>query len=520
MEDHPMKRAYFICLILCLTTLAARSAQAQTGPYGVVSPTTLNFQVVLGQTSPPQLVSLKNTGDSQLTISNISTSENFAIATNHCANGVKPGTHCNVDVTFTPQALGAKTGTLTFTDNASNNPQTVSLTGNGINSSPTETVLYNFTGSPDGANPTSLTADGKGNFYGTTNSGGLGYGTVFELSPNGVGSWNETVLYSFTGGADGREPISYVILDSVGNIYGTAYEGGANGYGVVFELSPVGASWMETVLYSFAGGAGGAYPGTGLVMDPVGNLYGTTVNGSPGGTAIVFELSPSGGYWTEQVIYTIAPPLLVSLSNGLTMDPAGNIFGTTNSTVFELSPDGLGAWNPTVIHTFCGPKDGCYPAGTLVFDQAGNLYGTTEVGGRGKGEKVGHGGKLPGYGTVYELSPGESGWTEEILYLFKGGEDGGYPSSGVVLDAAGNIYGTTELGGYYYYDGAVFELVAPSGKAKYKETILWSFDGGADGLAPCCNLILDSAGNLYGTDGNYNVFKGTYGYGIVFEVTP
>ena len=260
----------------------------------------------------------------------------------------------------------------------------------------TETVLYTFTGGSDGGGPLpGLTSDGAGNFYATTKFGGdWGYGTVYELSPNRSGGWNQTVLYSFTGGADGGTPyFSNVIFDRVGNLYGTTFAGGAYGYGVVFELSPAGTSWTETVLYTFTGGADGANPENGLIMDAAGKLYGKTLNlGENDG--VVFELSPSGGDWTERAIYTVPGASYA----GLAMDAAGNIYGTTASTVFELSPNGTGGWNPAVIHTFAGaPTDGYIPEGTPVLDQDGNLYGTTYEGG------------ATNYGTVYMLSPGGNG---------------------------------------------------------------------------------------------------------------
>ena len=172
------------------------------------------------------------------------------------------------------------------------------------------------------------------------------------------------------------EPLqSGVIFDNAGNLYGTA-GGGANGDGAVFKLSRIGTLWKETTLYSFTGGADGSAPLNGLIMDPAGNLYGTTSNGG-GGNGVVFELSPSGGGWTYQVIYSGADGYA-----SLAMDAAGNIYGATFSTVFELSPNGNGGWNPTILHTFTGPPgDGSTADGTPVLDQAGNLYGTTRTGG-------------------------------------------------------------------------------------------------------------------------------------------
>jgi uncharacterized repeat protein (TIGR03803 family) len=393
----------------------------------------------------------------------------------------------------------------------------------------TETVLYNFyagTNIDDGAYPyASLTSDGAGNFYGTNWSGGSctaplcmppgPAGTVFELSPNGYGGFNETVLYSFCSApncADGAAPESNLVFDSVGNLYGTTLYGGSggpggdngcaafgDGCGVVFELSPVGTGWKETVLYSFclqSGCPDGANPSSGLIFDRAGNLYGTA------GT--VFELSPSSGGWTEKVIYTTGGP------GGLTMDAAGNIFGVTPSTAFELSPNRNGGWTPTVIYTFTSPTDGGVVEEAPVLDSAGNLYGTTTYGG------------TYNYGTVYKLSPGNNGkWTEQILHSFNiNGSDGGYPLAGIVLDAAGNIYGTTAYGGAYYV-GAVYELVAQGGSS-YEEKILCSFNI-SDGAYPFDSLILDSAGNLYGTteEGGSTIGQGPdgFGFGVAFKVS-
>jgi uncharacterized repeat protein (TIGR03803 family) len=345
----------------------------------------------------------------------------------------------------------------------------------------TETVLHSFTGSPDGANPQyGLTFNSAGNLYGTTPYGGAyNGGTVFELSPNGNGGWNETVLYSFSGGADGVNPMGPVIFDTAGNLYGTAEYGGAYGYGVVFEFSPVGGIWTETVLYSFTGETDGAYPFDGLIFDQAGNLYGASGRGA-------FELSPSGGGWTEQVIYSYP-------SSGLTMDAAGNIFGVgASQTVYELSPNGNGGWNSTLIYTLPGHNRGFDPS-PLVIDKAGKLYGTVSVSG--------------GAGKVYRLSAGKKGLTYKTLYALK---KGGYLSRGIVLDAEGNIYGAAGAD-----TGTVFELVPSAGKAKYQEKVLWNFDG-TDGALPNGSLILDSTGNLYGTtyDGGGGV------WGVVFEVTP
>ncbi len=386
----------------------------------------------------------------------------------------------------------------------------------------TETVLYSFCAQlfcPDGASPTStLTPDGKGNFYGTTGQGGpvggcpgaiYGCGTVFELSPNGSGGWKETVLYSFTGGLYEVSPHGPVIFDGGGNLYGTAWPNGQGiGFGVVFKLNRVKGIWTESVIYRFTG-FNDAYP-NGLIKDSAGNLYGAT-QGSEG-SGEVFKLSRSGDGWTQQVIYNDG-----SGFSGITMDAARNIFGTQflkDWIVFELSPAGGGVWTPTVLYTF-DRKGGTSQEGALTFDKAGNLYGTAESGG-----EYGSG----GYGTVYKLSHDEEGvWTETVLHYFKGGpHDGRYPRAGVVMDAAGNIYGTTANGGTDDY-GTVFELVAPVGDGSYEEKILLSFND-TDGAEPTSALFLSNTGELYGTTtaggSTRNCGEGNLGCGEVFELTP
>jgi uncharacterized repeat protein (TIGR03803 family) len=356
----------------------------------------------------------------------------------------------------------------------------------------TESVLYNFTGGADGSTPQGKLTFHGGNLYGTTWGGGLGSGTVFELSPNGDGGWSETVLYNFCSAAncaDGANPTySYVMFDSSGNLYGTAFAGGANGSGAVFELSPVGSSWKETVLYSFANSPDGANPVNGMIMDSAGKLYGTTYAGGTAGNGTVFEMSPSGGSWTEKVIYEMH-----SNFAGLAMDAAGNIYGTNWGAAFKLSSNGKGGWKAAVISRFVG---GVQPNGTLVLDSAGNLYGTTFA--------------TAGYGNVYELSRGANGeWTRTTLYAF-GKSTPSHPLGGVVLDSAGNIYGTTTQGGIYQA-GNVFELVS-LGAGKYKFKAVKPFDGENGGQVDS-GLILDSSGYIYGTGS----VGGMDGYGVVFE---
>jgi uncharacterized repeat protein (TIGR03803 family) len=377
----------------------------------------------------------------------------------------------------------------------------------------TEQTLYTFTGAADGGNPlSSLVMDTAGNLYGTTFvSGASNAGVVYELSPNGNGGWTQAVLYSFTGGADGANPYyADVIFDKAGNLYGTTVGGGANNLGVVFELSPNGnGGWTETVLHSFAGGIDGQSPYSGLVLDPFGNLYGTTYGGGAYGVGVVFQLKRgSGGLWTENVIHTFDVKTGSSPAGGLVFDSKGDLFGTTQGggankvgLVYMLQYLGKNKWTPRVIHNFTGGADGGYPyAERLIFDKLGNLYGTTEGGG------------VNNWGVVFKLFQSSKGWKEQVLYQFNGAVESN-PFSGVIMDGSGNLYGTCANGNGTTTVGSVYKLT-PSGAGKYTESDLYLFKRG-DGEFPDGALLRDKAGNLYGT----TLQGGVNNMGVVFELS-
>jgi uncharacterized repeat protein (TIGR03803 family) len=369
----------------------------------------------------------------------------------------------------------------------------------------TFSLLYQFKAGPNGSNPyASLILDAKGNLYGTTTiDGAYSYGTVFRVTPAG----KETVLHSFTGiGGDGAFPYSPLVRDSSGNLYGTTEFGGlyggscgANGCGIVFKLDSTG---KETVLYRFAGyPADGQMPLQGLVRDSAGNLYGTTFQGGAYGGGTVFQIGPAGA---EIVLHNFNLNGIDGydpFGGSLLRDSAGNLYGTTElggsqfgGTVFRLAPNG----EETILHNFNygSNTDGYFPYGTLAVDSERNLYGVTNFGGA-----------FLSYGAVFKVSVSGN---ETLLYSFSGtGGDGAVPGGGLVRDSAGNLYGTTNSGGDSYF-GTVFKL-DPSGT----ETILHSFSG-SDGKLPDFGLVRDSAGNLYGTTQN----GGAYGGGVVFKVTP
>ncbi len=376
----------------------------------------------------------------------------------------------------------------------------------------TFTVLHNFTGEGDGAFPEAgLTMDRGGNLYGTAVYGGYtggncspsGCGTVFELRHQGSG-WILNSLYAFTG-PDGNSPQARVIIGPDGNLYGTTTYGGTADQGTVFKLSPPPSvcktalcPWRETVLYSFEGGNDGEQPQLGdLVLDQQGNIYGTTPFGGASncseGCGVVYELTPSNGGWTESILYRFqggndgASPFA-----GLIFDSAGNLYGTgaygganAQGVVYKLSPSESG-WTQSVIYAF--PSFFGEPYGGLIFDQAGNLYGVTSEG------------TAP---FVYELTPTGDAWTFNQLYQFINTYVGSLAK--LAMDPAGNLYGTVADGNV-----EVFRLTLSNGQ--WTQT---GFNGGA-GAAPYGNVILDASGNVYTTAS----VGGTHGDGVVFEITP
>jgi uncharacterized repeat protein (TIGR03803 family) len=379
-------------------------------------------------------------------------------------------------------------------------------------------TLHRFTGGKDGSSPyAGLILDQLGNLYGTTRSGGAANsGTIFQLRPNSAGSWKETVLHHFTGDKDGAIPYAGLILDTAGNLYGTTSAGGA-GYGVVFQLTPnADGSWKETVLHDFA--RTDAYPYAGLIFDQTGDLYGTTYVGY-GGT--VFELTPNlDGSWTEHVLYGFSGKDGSSPYAGLILDQLGNLYGTTQyggpyagGVAFKLSPNRDGSWIESMLYGFCPHgkcRDGAGPLAGLILDPAGNLYGTTPYGGNYLSCDHPHG----GCGTVFRLAPNaDGGWTESVLYRFTGGKDGARPRGGLIFDAAGNLYGTTTKGGAHGC-GVVFKLTLGS-DGTWRKRVLHSFMD-HPGANPWSGLIFDAVGNLYGT----TVGDGTKTFGSVFEITP
>ena len=387
----------------------------------------------------------------------------------------------------------------------------------GNSSATTYKRLYNFTGGFDGGDPaTPLTFDAAGNAYGTTAAGGdFDFGTVFMLTPSG----QQTVLYNFTGGGDGLDPHGGVILDSAGNLYGTTVAGGfgglcaGDGCGVVFELSPSNGGWTETTLYSFQGRNDGFGPGSGLVFDSAGNLYGTAPDGGAHSAGVVFQLSPTNTGWQQKVIHAFTGNQdgAVGSLGSLLLDAAGSLYGVTElggtygaGAVYKVSRTSRGTWKTTVLYDFTGTPDAANPYGGLIFDKAGNLYGTTYFGG------------AAGMGAVYELTPQANGtWQENVLYNFQGGTDGSFPTSTLVFNATGALYGTTSTGGRPSCDcGTAFKLTLVRGS--WKERIIHLFGRGRDGSSPTYGLTLDQAGNLYGT----TPVGGTGGQGIVFQIAP
>jgi hypothetical protein len=446
----------------------------------------------------------------------------------------------------------------------------------------TENVLYTFTGGADGAGPAgSLISDSQGHLYGVTTYGGNtaatacpmgtanppGCGVVFELSPptgGGAGPWTETVLYAFSGGADGGWPRAGLTWDSTRtNLIGATMPGDGYGWmqcgggavwqcGVIFELSPpAGGSspWTETVLQNF-GGTAGIIVYASMVSDPLGNMFGATGEGAAdcgqydapcGG---IFELSPLGGggdQWTLNVISTLpAGGALVAYANdfaGVVMDGTGNLYGTTIAggdeaacpgyhspwgcgVVYELSLGATG-WTENVLYEFTNGSDGALPNSGVALDPAGNVYGTTLYAGTAPG--------TAGCGVVFEMSPpgtGTGAWTETVLHTLSG-TDGCSPAW-LMRDSYGNLYGIAGASLYSQVGGSVFEMNPPAGgSGPWTYSVLYGFPDSAGGVGPIGPLLLDQHANLYGNafyggieTGNCAPAEGAVGCGVVFELVP
>jgi uncharacterized repeat protein (TIGR03803 family) len=383
-------------------------------------------------------------------------------------------------------------------------------------------ILHTFNNQHgDGYQPVgALIFDSSGNLYGTTAGGGTGCtggcGTVFELKPNQGGSWSESILHEFTL-ADGAYPYAPLTFDHHGNLLGTTGNGGTDDAGTVFELvAGANGAWRSLTLQSFTGGLDGGFPHSGVLVDDAGRIYGTTSGGGGTDGGVVFTLG-GGPRLGSTVIHDFTSGSDGMLAFGtLVSDANGNLYGTTwaggtygAGTVFKMTRDPLsGDWSETIVYSFQGVPygggdDGAEPYAGVSFDAEGNLYGTTCYGGSAT------------LGVVFQLTPNSDGtWSETLLHVFTGQDDGGVPYGGISLDQSGNLYGTTNVGGGGHW-GTVFKLTKlPSGQ--WSETVLHAFNG-ADGGNPGDGVILDSSGNVYGTAAVSG--GGVFG-GVVFEITP
>jgi len=390
-------------------------------------------------------------------------------------------------------------------------------------------VLRNWgVGAGDGNIPySSLIMDPSGNLYGTTLSGGAhNFGTVYQLTPNGSGGWNETVLYSFSDGADGGSPHSPLFRDKAGNLYGTTIKGGltskncnnavqGTGCGVIYKLTPQPqAPWTETVLHSFTGGTDGGNPYAGLVQDKAGNLYGTATAGGSAKHGTVYKLTSTGSSWQQAVLHTFS-----GAADGDTpyapvvFDARGNLYGTTYQggasglgIVYRLLPRQSGEWAENILHTFQGgsKNDGAQTFAGVVLDKNGNVFGSTIGGGKFN------------YGTVFELVAANR-FASAILHSFNLDlKDGTFPND-VIFDATGNLWGTTQGAGQNDGNGTIFKLTR--GSSGWTETVEFTFQGSKDGTYPDVGLFMDGESHFYGA----TIWGGTLGPtngGVTFEFVP
>ena len=379
----------------------------------------------------------------------------------------------------------------------------------------TTDVIYSFEEDEGEYADTDLETDSAGNIYGTTVLGGdFGSGTVFQLSHTG-NSWVHTVLYSFTGGADGGEPYKGVTLDGEGNLYGTAVTGGSGicegGCGVAYKLTNSGGTWTQTVIHAFTGEDDGSGPGARVTVDGAGNVYGMAPTGGAYGLGTIYKIRQGqNGAWVLKVIHAFTGGADGATgSAGRMILRQGHLYGaaTTGGTygsgvVFELTPTQVGEWDFRTIYSFRGQPDGSFPYGALLFDSSGNIYGTTYYGGANN------------IGAVYQLTPRANGeWREKVLYSFQGGTDGNSPISNLVFDTARNLYGTTSEGGLG--TGTIFKL-SPVGGGHWMETVVHMFQGPPDGAFSYTGMVVYPFGNFYGA----TVHGGVDDDGSIYKFTP
>jgi len=387
-------------------------------------------------------------------------------------------------------------------------------------------VLHNFTAAEGQGLINGLVADRAGNLYGTASWGGLnncpssdpGCGTVFKLSRHGTG-WIFNILYSFTGVGDGWWPLT-IAVGPDGSLYGNTIFGGLVncnggwGCGTVFRLQPppttcrsVSCPWIKTTLFQFDTVPYGVSPSQTVTFDQAGNVYGTTGRGASYDGGTVWELVHSNGGWTFNILYNNQ---LVNGETGLgvTFDAAGNLwdagYGGNNQNcggyndeyycgvIWELTPSGSG-WNQNIVYSFDNTTGGS-PSSNLIFDQAGNLYGTVADNGP------------EGNGGVFQYNPTTGAYN--LIYAAPGDVNAAYGPMGTpVMDQAGNIYAADPANGADDY-GYVFKLTPMDGSWMY--TDLHDFTAGSDGSAPYGPLVVDASGNVYGVNAG----------GVIFEITP
>lgn len=375
-------------------------------------------------------------------------------------------------------------------------------------------VIHNFTGGPDGGIPEAGVTIRGDALYGTARVGGIGYGTVYQITQAGS-NWQTVPISQLSNG--GRTPIARVVFGPDGHPYGTTNWGGATFLGIVFDLiaplsicKTANCFWKENVIYNFGGSPDGANPGfADLVWDSQGNIYGTTENGGPNNLGTVYELVRSGNSYSEKVIYSFSGADGANPQDGVILDSNGDLSGTTYSggangdgTVFKLNyVVGVG-WKQTVIYNFQNGLDGALPSAGLIMDSSGNLYGATTTG------------CIEGGGAVFELMPSGNTYTFKVLYSLSGNPQYGCgPWESLTIDSTGNLYGATYCGGFNNV-GSVFKLTnTPNG---WVFTSMHDFTGGADGGYPLSNVSLDTNGNLFGTATQ----GGSQDSGVVWMIKP